>query len=92
MSLYEIGQRVGINGLNTTGYVTERNYIGRPRRAAYLVEYAHGHDVLLGSDNLRAADGCCDDCGRYLPHSSFNAGGRGPEGLRFCFLCTRGAW
>jgi hypothetical protein len=49
-----------------------------------------GMDWMCGSDDLRAADYCCDGCSRWLrgtPHE-YAPDGEYPNGLAFCFLCT----
>ena len=103
--MYAIGTRVYVKSHDCLGVVTEANYIGKPRRASYLVELSNpdqiGHherigEWLTGSHDLRAADGCCDGCSRWLPHGSFVGGATGPDGeypdaMHFCFLCVQEA-
>lgn len=91
--MYDIDRRVYVKSLDKLGRVTERNYVGSPRRAQYLVTFTDG-DFLTGSMNLRAADTCCDACGRWLPAGSFIGGSGGmvardDDYFAFCFLCTR---
>ena len=99
MSLYAIDQRVWIKPLDSLGVITEANYVRRAggRKAQYIVdlvnESGQRHPPLAymtGSDELRAADWCCDGCGRWLPGHAYKTApdGEYPNGMSFCFLCV----
>ena len=89
MSLYAIGQRVWCKSQDSLAVIREANYTPK---AAYLVGpwEGPGNDLLTGSRDLRAADWCCDGCGRWLPGRPYRTGrdGEYPDGLGFCFLCV----
>jgi hypothetical protein len=94
--MYVIGTKVYVKSVDRVGKVTERGYHRRAGTAWYLIKFTdyggQNGDFMTGSKDLRNAEGgCCDGCSRYLPHGSFNQGMKGPEGLRFCFLCTEEA-
>jgi hypothetical protein len=94
--LYAINRRVYVKSLDCLGEITQRTWHhtpGRKRVATYLVEIGHHADYLTHSGDLRAADKCCDECGRWMPASSFYGGAvaRDEDGgvlVEFCFLCT----
>lgn len=94
--MYDYDRRVYVKSAATTGTISERNFLtvnGR-RRAQYIVQFPDGSDYLTGSEDLRAADFCCDGCDRWLPMSSKGDGPRDSDGYLlalFCFLCIREA-
>ena len=101
--MYAIGTRVYVKSVDHLATVSEANWFhsGGKRHATYLVQFVDhggrpiGGDFLTSARDLRNAEGgCCDGCGKYLPRGSFNQGatspdGEYPDGLKFCFLCTR---
>ena len=92
MSLYTIGQQVWVKPFDSLGTVAEANYVGKPRKASYIVRLKDGGDSIgIGSDGLRAADWGCDACGRYLAGVPYATApdGEYPNGLAFCFLCAK---
>jgi hypothetical protein len=94
MSLYAIDQRVWVRSQEALATVTEANYVqweGMKRHAHYVVKFITSpNDWACGSKDLRAADWCCDGCGRWLPGRPYRTApdGEYPNGLSFCFLCV----
>jgi hypothetical protein len=99
VSLYAIEQRVWVKSANVLGIVKDAGYTRRSdmgvRRAKYMVRLQDGvewriTDLVTDSSNLRAADWCCDGCGRWLPGQPHRTApdGEYPNGLSFCFLCV----
>jgi len=89
--MFTVGRLVWVKRQERLARVSEAFYLphGTSRRAAYIIDWADGgggSNFLTGSDNLRAADACCDGCGKWLPNSSFN-GGISNEYIGLCFLC-----
>ena len=99
MSLCAIEQKVWVKSENMLGIVKDAGY-NRPsemgnRKARYVVRMLEGvkwqiTDLTTDSDDLRAADWCCDGCGRWLPGQPHATApdGEFPNGLSYCFLCT----
>lgn len=95
--MYDFDRRVYCKSQDRVGKVIDRHYgyVSGKRRASYLIEFGPGDDYLTGSDDLRAADMCCDGCNKDLPASSFNGGGQyrnpydGVVEVEYCFLCAR---
>lgn len=91
--MYDYGRRVWIKSLGCLGRIQERNYVGRPRRASYLVRIERDRDIVMngmvdfltGSGDLVGADFCCDACGEWRTGPAY---AHGPEGMAFCFLCA----
>lgn len=97
MSLYAIGQRVWCKSQGSLGYVTEARYVGKPRKAEYVIELdtdtQQRFDWMCGSKDLRAADWCCEGCGRWLAGQPFRSDivyvfGEQDDRFDFCFLCV----
>jgi hypothetical protein len=101
MSLYAIDQRVWVKSQKSLGTVTEARYVtyGGKRKAEYVIDldghenWPNGGDWMCGSKDLRAADWCCEACGRYLPGQPFRseivyAYGEQDDRFDFCFLCV----
>lgn len=98
--MYEVNQRVWVKSEKVLAEIEERGWIPLfrdgelvGRRAFYVVGWlmeGRGYTLMTGSDNLRAADWCCDGCGRWLPGSPHRTApdGEYPNGLQFCFLCS----
>lgn len=99
--MYQLQQRVWVKDRKQLGWISERGWMPLfkdgelvGRRAFYVVAL-NSHDYMTGSDNLRAADWCCDGCGRWLAgvaHATTPDGlcyDRVPDSLlHFCFLCS----
>ena len=106
--MYAIGQQVWVKSEKLLASVQERGYLphhkdGEPvsRRAFYVIEWQDegGHkSFMTGSDNLRAADWCCDGCGRWLPDNRRwrRLGSPETDIIELCFTCSaedkRRAW
>ena len=88
--MYDYGRRVYVRSLGVVGRVTERNYLGNPRHACYVIALEDGGDWMCGSTDLRGADYCCDGCGSWRPGTPHATApdGEYPNGLAFCFLCA----
>jgi hypothetical protein len=94
--MYAIDRQVWIKSLKQLGRVTERNYVGNPRKAHYIVHYMDemggSSDYLTGSNDLRPADWDCDGCGRWASGNPaatlINPSDDVVEG-RYCFLCVK---
>lgn len=89
--MYDLGRRVWVKPLKVAGKVIERNYIGKPRHACYVVDMGQYGDFMCGSRDLRPADYECDGCGKWRkgpPHKVYsNLHIGGDDILNFCFLC-----
>ncbi len=106
--MYSIGRRVVITNEHSgyggiVGTVIDRGFHstnhrrhgGTKRKAYYLVEYKNG-DVMLGGEDIRGADYCCENCSQWYPgtpHATHNVvlgDGSVDDTFQYCFLCTRG--
>lgn len=97
MSLYAIDQRVWVRSQQSLGFISEARYVtyGGKRKAEYVITLVEHNqrDWMCGSKDLRAADWCCEQCGRYLPGQPFRsdiiyAYGEQDDRFDFCFLCV----
>lgn len=96
-NMFAIGQRVWMRADEVTGEVLAR-WWGKDdeghRRAWYRVACdvpmqdgtIDHRETVVKTGQLRAADFCCDGCGRWLPTSSMDAFN---EDVILCYLCTR---
>lgn len=103
--MYDLGRQVVITAPgyeHTIGKITERNFviIRGKRRASYVVTYhmrphpsvssTRTYDVTLGSKDIRAADFCCDACGKWRKQSQLGERGvAGEDTYLFCWLCIQ---
>lgn len=93
MSLYAIDQLVWVKSHKMLGVISEANYTPRATYVVQLrprVAVLASEDWMCGSKDLRAADWCCDGCGRWLPGHAYRTApdGEYANGLSFCFLCV----
>lgn len=90
--MYSYGRKVYCKSLKKVGKISERNYVGKPRRAHYVVTFEDGTDFLTGPANLRAADWQCDGCGGWRssePAAVAINPSDGVEEGRYCFVCVK---
>lgn len=109
MSLYPISRSVWCKPLGAVGTIAEANYatVNGKRKAEYIVHIptedvtnnetiatiAPAINFLVGSKDLRAADWCCEGCGRWLRGQPFKseiiyAYGEQDDRFDYCFLCV----
>lgn len=99
--MYDFGRKVYVKSVGRVGTIQERYYTGgncTGRHAAYIVRILGTKNPPLdygtSTDDLIAADYCCDGCGNWRAgqphrHSVVRLGdGSIDDTFKFCFLCS----